>query len=147
MAKAGDKFIIEIERTFHGTGNDSLLYKAKGFNTLVFDENGISKLEPYEEQDAGEFVEYVQRTGEVNAWMIAKDLIELSASDRQRLFGYSDPLYIFRMFEPQEAAEILNNTYDRNWLVDEISQVICGHDKKVPDRKVIEHFVDCLEDE
>ena len=145
MAKAGDKFIIEIERTFHGTGNDSLLYKAKGFNTLVFDENGISKLKPYEEeQDACAFAE---KTGEVNAWMIAKDVIALSADDRQRLFGYSDPLYIFRMFEPQEVAEILNNTYDRNWLVDEITNVIVGHDKKVPDRKVIEHFVDCLEDE
>lgn len=52
----GDKFIIEIEKElyddpYHG---ESLapgkpLYKIKGFNALVFDSNGLDKLEKYEE--------------------------------------------------------------------------------------------------
>lgn len=35
------KFVIELEE-IEGTG----LYKAKGFNTLVFDKMGIEKLQP-----------------------------------------------------------------------------------------------------
>ena len=37
------KYIIELEQI---EGTD--LYKAKGFNTLVFDKIGIEKLQPYE---------------------------------------------------------------------------------------------------
>ena len=36
------KYTIELEDIGNG------LYKAKGFNTLVFDQNGIDKLEPVE---------------------------------------------------------------------------------------------------
>ena len=54
--KEGDMFIIEIGSTYTGGGclaidGDSddpiMLYKAKGFNSLVFDDNGLDKLEPY----------------------------------------------------------------------------------------------------
>lgn len=40
----GKKYIIELEDEVDG------LCKAKGFNTLVFDKNGISNLTPYEEK-------------------------------------------------------------------------------------------------
>lgn len=40
----GKKYIIELEEEVKG------LFKAKGFNTLVFDKDGISKLTPYEEK-------------------------------------------------------------------------------------------------
>lgn len=40
----GEKFIIELEDEVNG------LRKAKGFNTLVFDQNGVNKLTPYEEK-------------------------------------------------------------------------------------------------
>lgn len=44
----GDKFIIEIDHVYWNPhlGNR---YFAKGFNSLVFDDNGISKLKPYKE--------------------------------------------------------------------------------------------------
>ena len=53
MAKPGDKYIIEIENVYKSVpGADPVaLYKVKGFNTLVFDHNGISKLERYQEPD------------------------------------------------------------------------------------------------
>lgn len=41
------KYVIEIDnefKDFHG----NKLYKAKGFNSLVFDQNGLDKLEKYE---------------------------------------------------------------------------------------------------
>lgn len=41
----GEKFIIELEDEVNG------LRKAKGFNTLVFDQNGVEKLTPYKEKE------------------------------------------------------------------------------------------------
>lgn len=38
------KYIIEVEDIGHG------LFRAKGFNTLVFDINGLNRLEPYFEK-------------------------------------------------------------------------------------------------
>ena len=51
--KVGDKFIIEIEKIYESSlkGIDVFeditepLYKIKGFNSLVFDKNGLDKLE------------------------------------------------------------------------------------------------------
>ena len=52
MAKVGDKFIIEIGEVFKGAWTDNVyvenLYRVKGFNSLVFDDNGLNKLEKYE---------------------------------------------------------------------------------------------------
>lgn len=41
--KAGDKFVIEIESCLKCKDGD--LYKIKGFNALVFDNNGLKRLE------------------------------------------------------------------------------------------------------
>lgn len=51
MVKTGDKFVIEIESTYVSEAGKTpaLLYKVKGFNSLVFDQNGIEKLTPYPE--------------------------------------------------------------------------------------------------
>ena len=42
--KVGDKFIIEIADVFEAATSEPL-YKIKGFNSLVFDKNGLDKLE------------------------------------------------------------------------------------------------------
>lgn len=47
-AKVGDKFIIEVDSVYKDTNNNEL-YKIKGFNSLVFDSNGIDKLVDYNE--------------------------------------------------------------------------------------------------
>lgn len=53
MASKGDKFIIEIESTYIAEVGDTpaVLYKMKGFNSLVFDQQGIEKLTPYNRKD------------------------------------------------------------------------------------------------
>lgn len=66
----GKRYIIELEDEVNG------LCKAKGFNTLVFDRNGISKLTPYEEQEekpnarwkpkVGDWFYYLIASGDVN---------------------------------------------------------------------------------
>lgn len=43
--KAGDKFIIEIEERVSVNADPKELYKIKGFNSLVFDEDGLDRLE------------------------------------------------------------------------------------------------------
>lgn len=47
----GDKFIIEIEKEM-SLEVDEPLYKIKGFNALVFDGNGLDRLERYEEPES-----------------------------------------------------------------------------------------------
>lgn len=42
IAKVGDKFVVEVEEIY--TSKNGLLYRMKGFNSLVFDDTGISKL-------------------------------------------------------------------------------------------------------
>lgn len=49
MYKVGDKFIIEIDEIFENKGKT--LYRIKGFNSLVFDKNGLNKLSRYVKVD------------------------------------------------------------------------------------------------
>lgn len=48
MANIGDKFIITIGDKAENEQSGETLYRIKGFKSLVFDENGIEKLEKYE---------------------------------------------------------------------------------------------------
>ena len=72
--KAGDKFIIEIETHYSHSGeknstrslNDSdgadvpTLYRVRGFKSLVFDEDGLSRLQPLNEMTAEEYLNIKQ---------------------------------------------------------------------------------------
>lgn len=67
------KYIIEFEdATFHNMYPDgrfgcSTLYRAKGFNSLVFDQNGLDKLTPYDPDEA-------YQRGLNDAWDLADDV-------------------------------------------------------------------------
>ena len=54
MTKIGDKFVIEVAEIL-GNPNGKKLYLMKGFNTLVFDEHGITKLEKYSQENGKTF--------------------------------------------------------------------------------------------
>ena len=45
------KYIIEIEDSPLFTNNGNMLWKAKDFNTLVFDQEGLDRLEEYREPE------------------------------------------------------------------------------------------------
>lgn len=50
----GDRFVIEVESVL--TGDDGKpLYKIKGFNALVFDDNGLDRLRREEDAEAQKF--------------------------------------------------------------------------------------------
>ena len=46
----GDKFVIEIGETFYSDNDCRKLYSIKGFNALIFDENGLDRLEKLEDK-------------------------------------------------------------------------------------------------
>lgn len=50
MPKVGDKYIIEIAEVIQIREMESVgfLYRVKGFNSLVFDNVGLDKLEKYD---------------------------------------------------------------------------------------------------
>lgn len=48
----GSKYVIEIEEVYvtsSADGSPQRLYRMKGFNSLVFDEEGLNKLVPFEQ--------------------------------------------------------------------------------------------------
>lgn len=49
MPKIGDRYIIEIDKTLTDSNCDNPVYRIKGFNSLVFDQNGIDKLVKYDD--------------------------------------------------------------------------------------------------
>ena len=55
----GDKFVIEIGEVynsglpFENDDEPCTLYRIKGFNSLVFDENGLDKLKKLEKAEVG----------------------------------------------------------------------------------------------
>lgn len=52
--RPGDRFVIEVESVL--TGDDGKpLYKIKGFNALVFDDNGLDRLERAGDEEARAF--------------------------------------------------------------------------------------------
>lgn len=53
MSKVGNQYVIEVEKEFLDENNNKL-YKIKGFNSLVFDENGIKKLTKYKPEEEEE---------------------------------------------------------------------------------------------
>lgn len=63
----GDKYIIELEEKPFHKDNGDFLYRVKGFNSLVFDMNGIQKLAPYTEPDMGQVRKEAYEDGFKNA--------------------------------------------------------------------------------
>lgn len=78
MANIGDKFIIEIAEKYMPDGfaddmvSPNILYRAKGFDSLVFDDKGIRKLEPCKES-----TEDAYRRGMKDAWDAARKVIAM----------------------------------------------------------------------
>ena len=84
--KVGDKFILEVGESYttempfgNEEGSPITLYKAKGFNSLVFDDYGLDKLEKYNEvKEKLELIDELKQAeynrGLQDAWELAKKL-------------------------------------------------------------------------
>ena len=140
MASVGKRYIIEFDKVLEPYG----LYKAKGFNSLVFDENGLQKLEPYTEpeDEVGEDFHY---EGLMEAWVACREMLELSPAERNYVFGYDDPKCILWTYDPEEVIDILKNMRERNSTLDKIAWDIRMSGKDV-DREKLQKFIEELPD-
>lgn len=95
----GKKYIIEIEEeplvrksALHG---ETAVWRANGFNSLVFDNNGLDKLTPYTESDT----ESIRK----EAWEAARTL--WNTPKRKEIFGYTSFNTALMTLTAQETIE------------------------------------------
>lgn len=117
--KVGDKFVVEIKEIFENDADDIIhekeLYRMKGFNSLVFDTNGLKKLEKVEEptpihvEQAQECLNAQYNRGLNDAWELSKKIIlnknfgGLEPETVKKIFDASLYFEIFTKFTAQEA--------------------------------------------
>ena len=111
--KVGDKFIIEIAEVYENvlSGIDVFeaatsepLYRIKGFNSLVFDKNGLDKLEKSKESLPIPYSEAYE-TGLNDAWAIARELSQTRYDECTEMFGDETVEYVIKSFTPLEVKE------------------------------------------
>ena len=142
-SKVGRKYVIEIEQEYSANmrkGSSDIvepvkLYKAKGFNSLVFDEQGLSKLKRVPEleqmeKERREWEEAKQQAyenGLHDAWSLAWRISEtedndFSLNDLIDIFGIGDatftqirrmtPIEVLEKVKKYEENKMQNNTVD-----------------------------------
>lgn len=108
--KVGDKFLIEIAEVYENVLSDievfeattsETLYRIKGFNSLVFDKNGLDKLKkslpiPYSE---------VYEKGMNDTWDIARELCKTGYSECTEIFGDETVEHVIKNYMPLEVKE------------------------------------------
>ena len=107
--KVGDEFIVKIKEVMDS--DNGTLYRSN-FNTLVFDEYGLDKLQKYDEvKERLELIDelkLVERNkGMMDAWELVKKLADMPFQERADIFGYCcngiTVTDVLRDFTPQQA--------------------------------------------
>lgn len=109
-----DKFVIEIDEVFENNADDFIhekeLYRIKGFNSLVFDDNGLDKLEKYEtftvRPDAwDESLKEQYNKGLADAIKLARKLYEMPIHRLEQIFD--GHIHMTDVLDNYEYVEIL----------------------------------------
>lgn len=113
MVNIGDKYIIEVEEVYipaddsKDCNSPSKLYRIKGFNSLVFDENGLSKIERADEEKEKSYED-----GLNDAWEAAKKIILLPPAQGGFNYGQLDSIfghhYTKEIFNTNTASEAIS---------------------------------------
>lgn len=105
------KYIIEIEDeplTRESYEYESAnVYRAKGFNSLVFDQNGLDKLTPYEE--CQKQAEEVYLGGMDDAWDVVRKLIDTEVIKKRNIFDTPFTEEIVKEYEVDEVIKMLKD--------------------------------------
>ena len=95
------------DKMFHKTGESgAVLWRAKGFNSLVFDMTGIDKLTPYTEPDLEQARKEAYEKGLSDAWDCVDKIDSMSHKEQEECFGRTYLVNILEI-EPSEAIEKL----------------------------------------
>lgn len=101
----GDKFIVEIKEVINS--DNGTLYRSD-FKTLTFDDNGLDKLQKYEQPTISEDILEMERMKALNegrneVWELANKIQGLDCNIREKIYGIYKMPVIFEKFTPQEA--------------------------------------------
>lgn len=101
----GDKFIVEIKEVINS--DNGTLYRSD-FKTLTFDDNGLDKLQKYEQPTISEDTLEMERMKALNegrneVWELANKIQGLDCNIREKIYGIYKMPVIFEKFTPQEA--------------------------------------------
>ena len=101
----GDKFIVEIKESINS--DNGTLYRSN-FKTLTFDDNGLDKLQKYEQPTISEDTLEMERMKALNegrneVWELANKIQGLDCNIREKIYGIYKMPVIFEKFTPQEA--------------------------------------------
>lgn len=127
----GDKFIIEIEEIVTPSDGKPLA-KIKGFNTLVFDESGLSRLKPHNvTKERLELIDELKQAeynrGVKDAWRAARlialeeDVGGLSAEEMLQIFGGTYYADVFMEASGDEAIAKIREHESEVHIGDEVT--------------------------
>lgn len=109
--KVGDKFVIEIEEIYENVLSNAFeedvprqFYKIKGFESLVFDKDGLDKLEKVKNSLSIPYSEAYKK-GMNDAWDIARELCKTGYNDCSEIFGDESVEHAIKNFTPLEIKE------------------------------------------
>lgn len=95
----GDKYVIEIDGKFNSENLDSVLYRAKNFKSLVFDDYGLSQLEP---------LDYIIKQAQEEAWNLACRVVRNTGIDLLIKLGIVDRSDLQFLTSDEARLNILN---------------------------------------
>lgn len=161
MYKIGDKFVIEICWTTHSVdakGKPITLYAINGFNTLVFDKNGLDRLEKLDSDYVNENYKLLQDAAYIDglndAWELAREIIneKLSFKDARDCFdidingmtGFDVIKKIFSMQHDEVASKF--KAYKSKQSDIKVGDVVYLEDDD-PDEKGVVTIIDKVYDE
>ena len=133
----GKRYIIELEEApfiqHFKNGAWETIYRVKGFNSLVFDWNGLNMLTPYTEPDMEQVRKEAYEQGLSDAWEAARKIgYSLKSSIVAEIFGTPYSSQIFSGYSASEAIEKIRQ-YEQEKEMDGLRQNIqtivdqCGY--------------------
>ena len=99
MAKVGDRYIITIDSKM--TNHNGNLYTASGMRTLVFDDEGLSKLIPFK-GDAS------YGRGMFDMYEAIKAMLDMGSVEFNNLFHTDDIQNVFKIYKPLEIINMID---------------------------------------
>jgi hypothetical protein len=136
MAKIGDKFMLEIGEVYNAENGQfpSKLYKVRGFNSLVFDDEGIRKLSQI--CNIGSIAREGYQDGMNNLWKTMQNFVHMYYGlENSRLLDYfgikaewGDMALdkIFESLTPQQFIDKVNTYCEPIKIGDEIKDTTTG---------------------
>ena len=128
----GDKFVIEIDEVFRNDEDDIIheeeLYRIKGFRSLVFDDNGLDKLQKYNGSTISEDTLEMElmkalNDGRNEVWELTKKLWYSGTHKCKEIFGYEFSIDIIEHLTPQEAIAKLE-AYEKEQAEIKVGDVV-----------------------